>query len=339
MGYRLGRIIRSVAGRLSVAAVLLGSLGLVAGTMDAGAQDKKDWPQRMTFATGPTGGFGYTMGAPWAATVGAALGVPVSPESTSGIPTNVQMIQEKKAEAAVGTSDVVVMGWRGEDYAKGKKLQDVRTMMMFVPFVFQMYTPADSGINSLQDLNGKVVNPSRAGSQTDVVFRAMVKTFGLKPKQITNLSPAQANDLMADGRVDVAIGAGGVPHPAASQYEARSAIRLVGLTAEEVEKFLSDNPQLSRMVVPAGSFKGQEQDIITVGSYTMFITHKDLPDSLVYAMVKATFDSKADLANAYKAYEKLDAKSILESPIPVHPGAIKYFEEQGIAIPDKLKQG
>ena len=303
----------------------------------AHAQDKKGWPARITFATGPTGGFGYTMGAPWVATVGSAIGVAISPEVTSGIPFNIQMTQKKDVEAAVGTSDIVTLGWRGEGYAKGKKLRDVRTMLMFVPFVFQMYTDARSNIKTLDDLNGKIMNPSRAGSQTDVVLRGLVKTFGLKPKQITNVSPPQANDLMADGRLDVAMAAGAVPHPAATQFEARLPLRIIGLTKAQQEKFIASHPQLAPMTIPAHSFKGQDQPVLTVGSYTMIVVNKDLPASFVYAMLKATFDHKTDLAHAYKAFGKLDAKSILNSPIPLHPGAVKYFEEQGIKIPDKLK--
>jgi uncharacterized protein len=303
----------------------------------ASAQDKTGWPTRITFATGPTGGFGYTMSAPWSATVGSAIGIAISPEATSGIPINFLMMHKHQVEAAVGTSDVAVLGWRGDGYAKGTKLQDARTMLMFVPFVFQMYTDARSSVKSLHDLDGKIVNPSSAGSQTDIVFRAMVQILGLKPSKVTNISPAQANDLMSDGRLDVAIGAGSVPHPAPSQYEARSQIRLIGFSEDEVKKFLDKSPQLSRMVVPAGTYKGQDKEIVTVGSYTMFVADKSLPASLVYAMIKATFENKDSLANAYKAFSKLKLDNILNSPIPLHPGAVKYFEEHGVKIPDNLK--
>lgn len=337
MRYPYAPLCRRVVAVLSTA-VLFG-LGVAAlSAASSQAQDKTDWPQRLTFATGPTGGFAYTMSAPWASTVGSAVDVSISPESTSGIPINVQMLQAKQVEAAVGTSDVVVLGWRGEDFAKGKKMQDVRTMLMFDPYVFQPYVDARSDIKSLSDLNGKVINPSRAGSGTDGILRGLVAALGIEPKSITNVSPAQANDLMADGRVDMAIGTGNIPHPAASQYEARTSIRLIGFTEEEVQKYLADNPQLTRMVIPAGSFKGQDEDVISVGSHSMFIAHKDLPESLVYEMVKATFDNQKSLANAYKAFARLKPKNILLSPIPLHPGAVKYFEEQGIEIPDKLKQ-
>jgi uncharacterized protein len=334
---RLVQFLCRRAGGVGTAA-LVATIGMLLVVPFAHAQSHKGWPSRITFATGPTGGFGYTMAAPWSATVGSATGVAISPEVTSGIPFNVQMTETKKAEVGIGTSDIIVMGLHGQGFFKGKKpISDVRTMFMFVPFVFQMYTDARSSIKSLDDLNGKIINPSRAGSQTDVVLRALVKTFGLKPKQITNVSPPQANDLMADGRVDVAIGAGAVPHPAASQYAARSNLRLIGLTKAQQDKFLAANPQLSPMTVPAGTFKGQDKPVLTVGSYTMVVVNKDLPADFVYAMLKATYDHKADLAHAYKAYSKLDLNSILNSPIPLHAGAIKYFEEHGIKIPDKLK--
>ena len=314
------------------------AIGMLLAIPLAHAQSHKDWPSRITFATGPSGGFGYTMTAPWAATVSSATGVAVSPEVTGGIPFSVQMTETKQAEGGVGTSDIVLMALGGQGFFKGRKpIKDVRTLFMFVPFVFQMYADARSNIKTLDDLNGKIINPSRAGSQTDVVLRALVKTFNLKPKQITNVNPAQANDLMADGRVDVAIGAGGVPHPAATQYQARSNISLIGLTKAQQEKFIAANPQLSAMTIPAGTFSGQDKPVLSVGSYTMMIVNKDLPASFVYEMLKATYDHKDDLAHAYKPYSKLSLDSILSSPIPLHAGAVKFFEEKGIKIPDKLK--
>jgi TRAP transporter TAXI family solute receptor len=269
--------------------------------------------------------------------VGTAIGVPISPEVTNGMSINVLLMEKNQVEIALNTSDVILLGWNGQGYAKGKKMQSARTMMMFVPFVFQMYTDARSDIKTIHDLNGKIVNPSGAGSQTDIVFRAMVKALDLKPKKINNVSPAQANDLMADGRLNLSMVAGSLPHPAPSQYEARAEMRLIGLTEEERKRVLDQNPQLAPMVIPAGTYKGQTKDLLTVGSYTMFVARKDMPDSLVYAMIKATFEHKADLANAYKAFGKLDLNSILKSPIPLHPGAVKYFEEHGVKIPDKLK--
>jgi TRAP transporter TAXI family solute receptor len=336
MRHLLSRFRRALALPTIIFALSVGALLIGSGAFAAG---KNGWPARITFVTGPTGGFGYTMSAPWAATVGSAVGIAISPEATNVIPINFRMLAAKEAEAAVGTSDIAVQGWRGEGYAKGRKIRNVRTMLMFVPYVFQIYADARSGIKTLSDLNGKIVNPSRAGSGTDVIFQGIVKTLGIKPKQITHVSPAQANDLMADGRLDVAIGTGNIPHPAPSQYEARSPINLIGFTQAQEQKYLAQNPQLSRMVVPAGTFKGQKKNVLTVGSYSMFVADKDLPASLVYDLIKATFAHKRDLANAYGAFGHLELKNILNSPIPLHPGAIKYFEEHGIHIPDKLKHG
>lgn len=337
----MGRLVEALSRRthgLRLVALAWVAIGMVAAAPFAHAQSHKGWPSRVTYATGPTGGFGYTMAAPWSATVGAATGVAISPEVVSGIPFGVQMTENKQAELAVGTSDIVALALQGKGFFKGKKpIKDVRTMFMFVPFVFQMYTDARSSIKSLNDLNGKIINPSRRGSQTDVVLRALVQTFGLKPRQITNVSPPQANDLMADGRLDVAVAAGAVPHPAASQYAARSKIRLIGLTAAEQKKFIEANPQLSPMTVPANSFEGQTKPILTVGSYTMVVVNKDLPADFVYAMLKATYDHKSDLAHAYKAYSKLSYESILNSPIPLHPGAVRFYEEHGIKLPARLK--
>ena len=322
-------------GRLIPPALLAAGLMLVGSS--ALAQSMEDWPSRLTLATGPTGGFAYTMGSPWAATVSSDLGIPISPESTAGMPINVEMVNAGMVEIAFTTSDIAIQGVRGEGFADGEEQRDFRTFLMFDPNVFQLYTDASSDIHSLSDLSGHVVNPSRAGSGSDMILRGIVAALNLEPADIVNVSPAQANDLMADGRVHAAVGTGNVPHPAPSQYEARTPIRLLGFTEEELEIYLDQNPQLTRMVIPAGTYANQEQDVVSVGSYIMLIANKDVPESLVYELIKSTFDNQDDLASAYSAYGKLVPENITRSPIPLHPGAVRYFEERGVEIPDELK--
>jgi uncharacterized protein len=305
--------------------------------LDAATSTHSKWPAQITFVTGPSGGFGFPTGSAWASTVGTEVGIPISVEATTGLQVNPLMIEEKKADAGLSTGDNSLDSWNGSDWTQGRQIRSQRAIVVLDAWVMQYYTAANSGIGKITDLNGKSVNPSRRRSWTDNILRDMVKDFDIKPARISNVGPDDANALLGDGRLDVAAVAGAVPHPAVSEFQVNHDMRMVSLTKDQQAKFVGTHQALVPFTIPANSYKGQAGPIETVASFNTYIVSKDLPDDLVYALVKATFAKKAQLAAAHKSFEKMEMKNILHATIPLHPGAIKFYEEQGISIPDRLR--
>lgn len=297
--------------------------------------DRAKWPARLTYATGPVGGFAHTTGSPWASLIGTETGVPVSVEATAGFSINILMIDESKADISMTTSDLAYQGWEGADWSKNRKLQNQRTIMVFGANVMQIYAARKSGIKTLADLNGRSANPSRRRSGSDLVFRSIMDAVGVKPARITNQNPSDANSLLGDGRLDAAAVTGSLPHPAVSEFDASHDMTMIGLTDDELKKFLQKNPYLSQYEIPAGAYKGVTAPVKTVAGFIVVNVRADLPDSLVYALVKATFDKKDALAAAHKSYAAIDPKNIAYATVAVHPGAAKYYAERGIKIPAK----
>ncbi len=323
---------------LLLLAVTMTTNGNSAYAQPAGV-DKSKWPSRLTFATGPVGGFGHTTGSPWASIVGTEVGVPLSVESTAGFPINVLMVEDRKADVGISTSDVTYAGWQGADWSKDKKLQSQRALMVLGANALQIYTPRKTGIKTLSDINGHSANPSRRRSGSDLLFRDVLEALGIKPSRITNISPGDANGLLGDGRLDVAVVSGSPPHPAVSEFDANNETVLIGMTDAERQKFLQKYPFLAAYDVPAGTYKSVTAPVKTVASFVVIIARADLPDSLAYAMVKATFDRQAALAGAHKSYGQIAPKDIMQSTIPVHPGAARFYAENGVVLPAKLKTG
>ena len=322
-----------------ILAVLFAFAGATFSSADAAAQvpDKSKWPSRLTFVTGPAGGFGFPTGSAWASAVGSEVGIPISVEATTGLQVNPLMIEDRKAEIGLSAGDTSLEGWNGADWTKGRQIRAQRALVVLDPWVMQFYTTRKSGIAALTDLNGKSVNPSRRRSWTDNVLRDMVDNLGLKPGRISNVGPNDANSLLGDGRLDVAAVAGAIPHPAMSEFEVSHDMVVIPMSKDEQQKFLAKHPALFAYDIPANSYKGQTRPVPTVASYNIYIVHKDLPESLVYALAKATFSKKDQLAAAHKAFARMDAKNIVYATVPLHPGAARYFEEQGIKVPDRIK--
>jgi TRAP transporter TAXI family solute receptor len=299
--------------------------------------DKSNWPQKLVIASGPVGGSYSAMAVPWATNISAALGLTISNESTAGGPTNTQMISEDSADFGCCDSMIAYEAWVGSDWTKGKKIEDIRTLIVFDPFVIQFYTDKKTDIKSLNEIRGKRINPSRANTVPDVVFRRLDSLFEVKPSKVFNLNPADANTQLADGLLDVAMVQGPVPHPSLSEYAALHDTVVFGFDKDQAAEYIKHYPGLTTYEIPAGTFKNQEGPITTISSYFTYITNKNMPDSLVYEIVKSTFANKDKLAGAYKSYSLLEAKNILYSTIPIHPGSVKYYEEAGIKIPENLR--
>jgi TRAP transporter TAXI family solute receptor len=277
------------------------------------------------------------MGSPWASLVGADIGVPISVEATGGSSINIQMVDSRKADIGYTASDLTYQAWEGLDWSKDKKLRNQRALMVHGANVLHIYAVRRSGFKSLSDLNGRSINPSRRRSGTDLVIRDMVEVLGIKPSRITNANPSDANGHLADGRLDMAAVLGTPPHPAVSEFEASNDMVLIALTDSERQVFLKKQPALAAYEIPANFYKGQTAPVSTVAAFIVTILRSDLPESLAYALVKQTFAKKETLAGAHKSFAQLEAKSILNSMIPVHAGAVKFYEEIGVKIPAKLQ--
>jgi TRAP transporter TAXI family solute receptor len=310
--------------------------GVIATAATAATVDKSKWPARMTFASGPVGGFAYTTGSPWASVIGAEIGVPISVESTAGFPINLLMVDSRKAEIGMSTTDLTYQGWDGADWSEKKQLRSQRTVMVLGANALQIYTSRNSGVKSIADIAGRTVNPSRRRSGADLIFRDVVEALGIKPARISNVAPAEANTLLADGRLDVAAVTGSTPHPALSEFDASHDMAVIGLTEAELKRYLQKHPYMGGYELAAGTYKGLKEPVKTVASYIVMVVRADAPDSLVYALVKSTYEKKGALAGAHKSFAAIDPKDIVHATVPVHPGAVKYYQERGVTLPAKL---
>jgi len=105
---------------------------------------------------------------------------------------------------------------------------------------------------------------------------------------------------------------------------------------EEMKKILHEYPYWSEGMIPAGTYKYVTENIRLIAFNNIFVCDKDLGENIVYTLTKATFDYHADLAKIHPIMKEIKLEGIKESPVPLHPGAARYFKEKGITIPDKI---
>lgn len=310
-------------------AILAAALVLAAGPAQA--------KERMLVGTSTGGGSYYVLGGTWSNAMNKKLGdkVDVSVEVTGGPESNIMLMENKEMDLGFVTA------WVAGDMFEGKgkvpqKFQAMRSFIPLYPSYLQIYGLKDSGLKTIRDINGKHVSTSPAGSSSFAAARGIVDALGLKPAKVSGMPAAQQLNTLRDGQTQAAFSVMGVPAPVIMELEASNDINLLTIPQEDFDKLLKAYPYWSRGVLPKGVYKGADKDIDVVSLWNFAVAHKDIPEDLVYEMTKATFESIPELANAVKDMAKTKPEDILHSSVPLHKGALRYYREKGIEIPDKL---
>jgi len=313
------------------------ALMLLAGVSIA-QDDRADWPADITIGTASQGGTYFVYGNGLAAFISERLGVNASGEVTGGPVQNVTLVQTEDHQLGQVTMGPAYEAWQGKsELAPGLEHKDIRAVFPMYQTPFQVIALADSGIKSVSDLEGKRVSVGPAGGTPGTYWPRFMETLGVNAN-VSYAGAADAASQLKDGLIDAFAFAAGMPIPAFSQLAAENEVVMFGFTPEEQAKVLEGHPAMAAFTIPAGTYEGHDYEQPTVALWNFMITHKDMPDSLIYEIAKLVLENNDRMTQIHSA-----AKSTLlenwdkNSFMPFHPGAVRYLEEQGITVPDELK--
>lgn len=293
---------------------------------------------RLVFGTSTTGSTYYILGTGWADVMKSAVpGVEISIEATPGGITNMQSMRSGDMDMGMTTSWLAGDGWAGTAWAEGTKYDNCLSMFPTHSSVLYIFTLADSGINSIMDLEGKAIGTGALGSTSGDAVPLLLDALGITVKSTANLAATGICDALKDGTIDVGFGVTGVPASWMLDLETSKDIKIIPLTEDEISTILAEQPYWSSGAIPGGVYKNHDEDIpcITFGNF--FMANKDMDEELVYNLVKATFENKAEIEKVDKNAAGIDVANFGFLTMPLHPGAQRYYEEIGVEIPDNLK--
>ena len=317
---------------LSVAA--LAALVLSGAAM---AQNKTNWPSTLTLGTASVGGTYFVYGQVWASLVNEKIGTNISTQQTQGPNQNIILTNDRKIDFGMATMGVALQAWNGKGaWTQGKQYRNIRAIFPMYDTPFHFVALTKSGIKSVKDLGGKKAGVGPRAGTCGTYFPLMFKALGVD----ATIRNGQASDMSAnlqDGLIDAFPFCAGVPIAAYSELETTNDVTFFTFTDDELKKVKAALPELSDSLIPAGTYKSQKQDHKTVGLYNFAIAHKDVPDDLVYAVVKAVLENNAQMMKGHKASkETLIENWNRNTFLPFHPGALRYFKEKGINVPKNL---
>lgn len=295
--------------------------------------------QNISIGTGGTGGVYYPMGGGLAAVLSKYVpGMQATAEVTGGSVDNLKLIGTEKPYIGFTMADAGLDALKGEDKFKGHKVP-LRTLMVLYPNRMHLVTVEGRGIATLADLKGKHISTGSPGSATEVMAFRILEAAGLdKDKDIKRerLGVAESVNAIKDNKIDAFFWVGGLPTAAVTDLANTPGTRIKMIDhAEVVAKMNAKYGQLYvQDVIPKSVYKGMDADNHQATVMNLLVTHEKMDDKTAYNIVKAVFDHKPELVAVHKEAEnfKLENQKASASPIPFHPGAIKYFTEKGVKL-------
>ncbi|MDQ7820892.1 MAG: TAXI family TRAP transporter solute-binding subunit [Armatimonadota bacterium] len=329
--------------RATVLTVLLAA-ALVAGAVGtAQTQPRPGWPRSVTIGSASIGGVYFVVAGGWARVIGEKMGLAATNRVTGGPVQNIQLVQAKEIELGMTTTGPLYEALQGIGEFAGKKMDAVRVIFpMYTSYAHWMVS-ADSGIRSVADLSGKVVSLGPRGGSAEFVGERVLQLFNVKPRRIVYLGFADGASAIRDGVVDAAFGVIGVPVPAWVEAAITRPMRFFGFTREQIEVLTSRYPYLARAAIRPGVYRGQDEAIQTVQMWNAAIVHRDMPEDFVYELTKVMLTNREFLATVHPTAHEMLPVNIFYIKMPMHPGAIRYFREQGVTlapehIPPEMKR-
>jgi TRAP transporter TAXI family solute receptor len=286
----------------------------------------------ISIATGGTGGTYYPLGGAMAKIFNENIeGVNANAEATGASIANIQLIEDGDAQLALIQNDISYYAYEGiEMYSDKGKQEKIRGMACVYPETIQIVAHGQSGINSIEDMVGKKIAVGDVGSGTEANARQILEAHGITYDDITvdYLSFQEAADNLRDGHIDAAFITAGFPTSAITEITLTSDVKLVPVAEDKIEAIKAKYPYYTGVVIPAGTYSNQDEDINTVAVMAMLVVPDDLDEELAYKMTKALFENLDDLKAAHDRGGDLSLETALDGmSLPLHPGVEKYYDE------------
>lgn len=284
--------------------------------------------------TGGTSGVYYPLGVTLSQIYGETIpDSKVQVQATKASAENLNLLQAGRGEIGFSLADSVSDAWKGEaDAGFTKPLKQLRAVASVYPNYIQIVALADANIKSLADLKGKRISVGAPRSGTEINARAVLKAAGLTYAdfaKVEYLPFGESVELMKNRQIDVTLQSAGLGVAALRDLSSAVKVNFVPVPADVVSKI--GDAAYQPAPVPANTYTGQTAVVSTIAINNLLVTHEKVPAEVVYQMTKGIFENLERLGNSHAAARQIKLEKAIDGlPIPLHPGAEKYYREKGL---------
>jgi hypothetical protein len=263
-------------------------------------------------------------------------GIRCSVESTGGSVYNLNAIRQGELDLAVAQSDWQYHAYNGTSQFKDDGAnKDLRAVFSLHPEPFTVVASKGSGIKAFEDLEGKRVSVGNPGSGQRATAEVLMEEMGWgmdKFALAAEIKAAEQSQALCDGNIDAFFYT--VGHPSGAIKEATTSCDsvIVNVDNEATQTLIEENPYYRKAVIPGGMYRGSDEDTTTFGVAATFVSSTDVPEDVVYAVVKAVFENFDSFKRLHPAFANLNKEEMVSDALsaPLHPGAAKYYKEAGL---------
>jgi uncharacterized protein len=295
--------------------------------------------QNISIGTGGTGGVYYPMGGGLAAALSKYVpGMQATAEVTGGSVDNLKLIATGKPYIGFTMTDAALDAFKGEDKFKGGKVP-LRTLAVLYPNRMHVVTVDGTGIGKIADLKGKRVSTGSPGSATEVMAFRLIEAAGLdkdRDMKRERLGAAESVNAIKDRKIDAFFWVGGLPTAAVTDLASTPGTKLKMIDHAELVPAM--NAKYGNLYVqdaiPKDTYKGMDADNKQATVMNILVAIDAMDEKTAYNVVKTIFEKRDELAVVHKEALnfKLENQKTAATPVPFHPGALKYFAEKGVKV-------
>jgi len=297
-------------------------------------------PDFLALATAGTGGVYYLIGGSiaeiWSRELPEHI---VVAEVTGGSVENLSLLMSDQVAVAFSMGTNALGAYTGSNSFEGGETGTVLALVALYPNVLQLASLAGSEVESLSDLRGRRVSVGAPGSGTEVGARTLLEANGIpyeafEPQRLNFNETANG---IRDGNVDAGFWSAGPPTSSIMDLATARDIRMIPISDEEVERTRAVDPTVRRDYIPAGAYRGQDEAVPSLSTPNVLVVRSDMDEELAYALIRELLEAHDELTQVHPVAARISAEYTLEvSPIPLHPGVVRYLQDQGYEVPERL---
>ena len=294
-------------------------------------------PKQLSIGTGDPAGVYYPLGGAIAGVLARALpDLHATVEVTGGSVDNIKLIATGHSDLGFTMADAAMDAMQGLDKFRNDKVE-LRTLLVVHPNRMHVVTVEGSGIETLADLRNKRVSTGSPGSATEIMASRAIEAIGLDRDndiQRERLGVVESVHAISDKRIDAFFWVGGIPTAAIGTLATTAGVRMKLIdNADLVDRMNEKYGKLySKGRIKAGTYPGYKTDCDVAEVWNLIVTGDRMSNEDAYNIAKTLVEKKADIVKVHKEAESfsLDNQMQERSPVPFHPGALKYFKEKGV---------
>ncbi len=325
----------------------IGSIVVASLLTTANAKKAED---KYVIATASTGGTYYPVGVGIATIASLKLAkehkMTFSAITSAGSGENINMLQNGEVNFAILQGLFGSMAWQGKAKYEGAPKTNLRSVTMLwqnvEQFTIKSKYAKTGNINDLKNLYGERFSIGGRNSGSRVSAETIMSSLGIdfNKMDVQYLGYSPSSTALQDGKVQGMNTPAGTPTSAVTNAFASIGadnINVLEFSKKDIDTINNNYPVWSPFTIKAGTYPGQEKDINTIAQPNLLVVTKDTPEETVYLLTKTIYENLPFLNTVHKATKAMSLEKAIDGlPMPLHPGAAKFYKEQGISIPDNL---